>query len=78
MMMMEVTTQNHSTSSLPLRKVAQPPRIMKCMPTGQAGIHDLELKVDTGSSGNTLSVRIARQMYGELWQSKVEPAPNPS
>ena len=35
------------------------------------GVHDLELKVDTGSSGN-----IARQMYGELWQSNVEPAPN--
>ena len=40
------------------------------------GVHDLELKVDTGSSGNTLPARIARQMYGELWQSKVEPAPN--
>ena len=33
MMLMEVTTQNHSTSSLPLRKAAQPPRVTKCMPT---------------------------------------------
>ena len=40
------------------------------------GVHDLELKVDTGSSGNTLPVRIARQMYGEMWQSKVARAPN--
>ena len=39
-------------------------------------VRDLELKVDTGSTGNTLPVRIARQMYGEMWQSKVEPAPN--
>ena len=40
------------------------------------GVHDLELKVDTGSPGNTLPVRIARQMYGEMWQSKVETVPN--
>ena len=40
------------------------------------GVHDLELKVDTGSSGNTLPVGIARQMYGEMWQSKVETVPN--
>ena len=40
------------------------------------GAHDLELKVDTGSSVNTLPVRIERQMYGEMWQSKVEPVPN--
>ena len=30
------------------------------------GVYDLELKVDTGSSGNTLPVRIARQMHGEM------------
>ena len=40
------------------------------------GVHDLELKVDIGSSGSTLPVRIARQMYGEMWQSKVETVPN--
>ena len=42
------------------------------------GVHDLELKVDLGSSGNsyTLPVRIARQMYGEMWKSKLEPVPN--
>ena len=40
------------------------------------GVHDLKLKIDTNSSGNTLSVCIARQMYGEMWQSKAEPVPN--
>ena len=39
-------------------------------------VHDLKLKVDTGASGNTLPVRIAKQMYGEIWQSKIEPVPN--
>ena len=37
------------------------------------GVHELKLKVDTGASGNTLPVHVAKQMYGELWQSKVEP-----
>ena len=40
------------------------------------GVYDLELKVDTGSSGNTLPVHIARQMYGEMWRSKKEHMPN--
>ena len=40
------------------------------------GVHDLKLKVDTGASGNTLPVRIAKQVYGEIWQSKIEPVPN--
>ena len=40
------------------------------------GVHELELNVDTATPGNTLPVRIARQMYGEMWQSKVEPVPN--
>ena len=39
------------------------------------GVHDLKLKLDTGASGNTLPVRIVKQMYGELWQSKIEPVP---
>ena len=37
------------------------------------GVHDLKLKVDTGASGNTLPVRIAKQMYGEIWKSKIDP-----
>ena len=64
---------------------------MKCMPTAthhevyanldivcadKPGVHDLKLKVYTGASGNTLPVRIAKQMYGEIWQSKIEPVPN--
>ena len=40
------------------------------------GDHDLKLKVDTGASGNTLLIRIAKQMYGEIWQSKIEHVPN--
>ena len=83
MMLMEVTTQNHSTSSL---HAAQKSRTtatrhevyanLDIVCADRPGVHDLKLKVDTGSSGNTLAVRIARQMYGEMWQSKVEPAPN--
>ena len=40
------------------------------------GVHDLKLKVDIGASGNTLPVRIAKQMYGETCQTKIEPVPN--
>ena len=40
------------------------------------GVHGLKLKVVTGASDNTLPVRIAKQMYGEMWQSKIEPMPN--
>lgn len=40
------------------------------------GVHELKLKVDTGASGNTLPIRIARQMYGDQWTTKVEPVPN--
>ena len=29
----------------------------------------------SGASGKTLPVRIAKQMYGEIWQSKIEPVP---
>ncbi|KAI0228990.1 hypothetical protein LSAT2_020573, partial [Lamellibrachia satsuma] len=38
------------------------------------GVHELKLKVDTGASGNTTPIRIARDMYGNQWQSKAEPA----
>ena len=37
------------------------------------GVHDLKQQVDTGASGNTLPVRIAKQMYGEILRSKIEP-----
>ena len=40
------------------------------------GVHELKLTVDTGASGNTLPVRVAKQMHGELWHSKVEPVPH--
>ena len=30
------------------------------------GVHELKLKVDTGALGNTLAVRVAKQMYGKL------------
>ena len=33
MMPTVMTTENHSTSSRPPRKAAQPPHVMKCMPT---------------------------------------------
>ena len=38
------------------------------------GVHDFKLKVDTGTSDNTIPTRIARDMYGNQWQSKAEPA----
>ena len=42
----------------------------------QLSIVCADMKVDTGASGNTLPIRVARQMYGEQWQIKVEPIPN--
>ena len=44
--------------------------------TDKPDVHDLKLKVARGASGNTLPVRIAKQIYGEIWQSKIEPVPN--
>ena len=38
------------------------------------GVHELKLKVDTGASGKTIPIRIARDMCGNQWQSKAEPA----
>ena len=35
-------------------------------------VHVLKLKVDTCASGKTLTVRIARHMYGYMWQAKTE------
>ena len=49
---------------------------MNIVCANKPGVHDLKLKVDTGASGNTLPVRIAKLMYGEIWQSKIESVPN--
>ena len=64
-------------------KAAQPPYVMNEVYANldiacadKPGVHDLKLKVDTGASGNTLPVRIAKQMYIKIWQSKIEPVPN--
>ncbi len=40
------------------------------------GVHDLKLKLDTGALDNNLPVRIAKQIYGEICQSKIESVPN--
>ena len=37
------------------------------------GQHELLLKVDTGASGNTLPLRILKDMYGDKWQSMTKP-----
>ena len=37
------------------------------------GQHELLLKVDTGASGNTLPLRILKDMYGNKWQSMTKP-----
>ena len=37
------------------------------------GQHELLLKVDTRASGNTLPLRILKDMYGDKWQSMTKP-----
>ena len=37
------------------------------------GGYQLQLKVDTGASGNTLPTRIVKDMYGNKWMSKLTP-----
>ena len=71
-----MTTQNHSTSSRPPRKATRHEVYanLDVACDDKPGVHDLKLKVDTGV--NTLPVSIAKQMYGEIWQSKIEPVPN--
>ena len=37
------------------------------------GTHKLRLKIDTGASGNTLPIRIVKQMYGHLDEERMRP-----
>ena len=39
----------------------------------KTGQHRLRLKVDTGASGNTITLRTVRNMYGDRWRSVIRP-----